>query len=138
MDYHYGNPQYDNPFPGDNLLLKLYSGQMLPYTTEFCNDRWVADKIMKEIRSRPTFSTDRPNFSANNPILINAQTGSGKTTFVLEHLAPYAKEIGYNVLFLSNRKALNQQQKNDFTQSLPCPKLDLSPSKALTGSITRG
>lgn len=46
-----------------------------------------------------------------DPILINAPTGSGKTTFILHDLAKKAAEKGLYVLFLSNRSALALQQR---------------------------
>ena len=44
-------------------------------------------------------------------VFIESQTGSGKTTFVLDVLVPYAMEKGKEVLFLSNRYLLKEQIK---------------------------
>ena len=44
-------------------------------------------------------------------IFIESQTGTGKTTFVLDVLVPYAMEKGREVLFLSNRFLLKEQIK---------------------------
>lgn len=46
-----------------------------------------------------------------NPVFIDAPTGSGKNTFILNELVPYAKSRGKYVLLLGNRTALNLQQK---------------------------
>lgn len=45
------------------------------------------------------------------PVLIEAQTGLGKTTFVYETLIPKALEQHKNVLIISNRIAISVQQK---------------------------
>lgn len=45
------------------------------------------------------------------PVIIDAPTGSGKNTFILDVLAPYASSEGKFVLLLCNRSALGQQQK---------------------------
>lgn len=46
-----------------------------------------------------------------NPVFISAQTGSGKNTFILHSLLPYAKKEGKSILMICNRIALNIQQK---------------------------
>lgn len=51
-------------------------------------------------------------------MLISAQTGSGKNTFVLNHLVPYAIGNGKNVLLLCNRVALEVQQKLNVIEKL--------------------
>lgn len=44
-------------------------------------------------------------------IIFNAGTGTGKTTFIFNVLAPYAKECGKKMLYLCNRKPLSEQIK---------------------------
>jgi len=46
-----------------------------------------------------------------DPVLIDAPTGSGKTTFVYKKLIPDAISNGRGVLIVSNRIALSMQQK---------------------------
>lgn len=60
-------------------------------------------------------------------VFIEAQTGTGKTTFVLEQLVPYATEKGQEVLFLSNRFLLKEQVKIKTAekQGLPLNDFDL-------------
>lgn len=42
-------------------------------------------------------------------VTIEAPTGSGKTTFVLQELLPYAISMGQEILYLCNRKLLQDQ-----------------------------
>lgn len=48
-------------------------------------------------------------WSNSDLILINAPTGTGKTTFVLHELLPYAISRGRKILYLVNRKILMNQ-----------------------------
>lgn len=62
------------------------------------------------------------------PIFIEAPTGSGKNTFVLNELAIHAKEQMQYILLISNRTALSQQQKQKLYNkynSLPISRDDL-------------
>lgn len=45
------------------------------------------------------------------PVIISAQTGSGKNYFVENVLLPYAYNKNAKILYLSNRVALNRQEK---------------------------
>lgn len=95
---------------------QVLAGNALPYETTDCKDRWVSDRMMKElIRLEKEKSID--------PIFITAQTGSGKSTFVLKHLAEHALKNGKCVLLLSNRVALNLQQKMDFSKEAGLPQM---------------
>ncbi len=51
-------------------------------------------------------------------IFIESPTGTGKSSFVLNKLFPFAAENNYNVLYLTNRSALNQQMRNTVAQKL--------------------
>lgn len=46
---------------------------------------------------------------ANTRIIFDGGTGTGKTYFVLNQLAPYAQANGKTVLYLCNRRNLKQQ-----------------------------
>lgn len=48
-------------------------------------------------------------WSFNDLILINAPTGSGKTTFILHTLLPYVASKNEKILYLVNRKILKKQ-----------------------------
>lgn len=60
-------------------------------------------------------------------IFLEAQTGTGKTSFVLDVLVPYAMEKGKEVLFLSNRFLLKKQIKCKVArkQGLPIEEYEL-------------
>lgn len=61
-------------------------------------------------------------------IFLEAQTGTGKTSFVLDVLVPYAMEKGKEVLFLSNRFLLKKQIKCKVArkQGLPIEEYELA------------
>lgn len=54
---------------------------------------------------------DFKSWRGRDTIFIESQTGSGKTTFILETLLPYVKSKGKEILYLSNRTLLNEQIK---------------------------
>lgn len=82
------------------LLNYIYSHQCLPYDTVPSSSKNVSDALTPEISKWKI-----------HPVLINAPTGSGKSTFVFHQLADFAAQAGRYVLVLSNRLALNLQQK---------------------------
>lgn len=47
------------------------------------------------------------------PVFIEAPTGTGKTSFIYDHIVPDALSKQQTVLIISNRIALNQQQRDD-------------------------
>lgn len=49
------------------------------------------------------------SWKPGDTIVINSPTGSGKTTFILSVLLPRAIKEGKHILFLCNRKILNEQ-----------------------------
>lgn len=66
------------------------------------------------------------------PILINAPTGAGKTHFVRNELASFAKEQGRSILFLSNRHALNMQTRDILSQSIDSPAFSSNALSAIS------
>ncbi len=60
-------------------------------------------KLVKEIGKQ------YKEWTPNSNILISAGMGTGKTTFALDILAEYAKQNNKRILYLSNRKALNEE-----------------------------
>lgn len=56
-----------------------------------------------------------------HPIILSAQTGSGKNYFVREKLLTHAMETGASIIYLSNRVALSVQQKKYFLEKLGMP-----------------
>ena len=62
----------------------------------------ISDTIKDEYKEWGKYPT-------NKVIFINSGTGTGKTTFVLEKLLPFAYENKKRILFLCNRKSLQRQ-----------------------------
>ena len=70
--------------------------------------KYVSDGL-KNLESPPEWVGLDPGI---RPItVINAPTGSGKSTFVLEDLRKIAKDKNQSILLLTNRNILNLQQK---------------------------
>lgn len=61
---------------------------------------WVSDKIGME---------DIGKWQGNIKVLLNADCGTGKTSFVLNELYEYVRERGWKILYLSNRNLLKKQ-----------------------------
>ena len=59
--------------------------------------------------------------SPRNAVFIEAATGSGKTTFVLDVLVKMAQEKGKEVLFLSNRSLLHAQVRAQVVEAQNLP-----------------
>lgn len=50
------------------------------------------------------------------PVLISAQTGKGKNYFIMHRLREFAKQRGMSILYVSNRIALDLQQKQELAE----------------------
>ena len=75
----------------------------------FC-ERWLADGIKDDYQNwLPRGGVRRQKASC---IFVESPTGTGKTSFVLDKLFPFAAAKNCNVLYLANRSALNQQMRN--------------------------
>lgn len=61
-------------------------------------------------------------FIPSNPILIDAQTGVGKTTFIMKNCIPEALKNNKNVLILINRSAVGTQIKKSVLKAINSPK----------------
>jgi len=91
----------------DTLLCKLKS-EGYPVKIKKCSGPYVSDGI----------GDGYELWESQKPVLISAQTGSGKNTFIEEVLIPYRKKLNYTqnvkkkILILSNRIALNAQLKS--------------------------
>jgi hypothetical protein len=59
-------------------------------------------------RVKDIIGQDYMQWKAKEAILIDSQTGRGKTTFILEILSPYADTQNKNILFLVNRTAIKE------------------------------
>lgn len=78
-------------------------------------------KIISVDRDRPVsrlLAAKLPTLSPSTPTLIQAGTGAGKTTAILDAVVPYAIEHGLPVWFVSSRAAINSQFKTRLAQRL--------------------
>lgn len=58
------------------------------------------------------------DWRADTPVFISAQTGKGKTTFVLENILPMLSEWGGKMLIVCSRQALKYQYKHDLARQV--------------------
>lgn len=81
-------------------------------------------------------------WNSNNPrmrnVLISAGTGTGKTTFILTKLLLYCAQENKRILFLSNRKALEMQVKEQVARLTAEPGLEATVAERIPKSITVG
>ncbi len=68
------------------------------------------------------------DWKRGHKVLICANTGSGKTYFVMNTLYQMCKEKGYKILLLTNRVALKEQLLNLYGETVPkcCQSNELS------------
>lgn len=74
-------------------------------------DKWVADGIGDVYQY----------WHHSAAVMISAQTGSGKNSFILEQLLPYSIKTDQQIFLFSNRIALNVQQKRLLMRKLGIP-----------------
>ena len=80
------------------------------------NERWLVNGIEEDYKNwLPRGVVSRQKASR---IFIESPTGTGKSSFVLDKLFPFAAEKNYNILYLANRSALNQQIRNAVARKL--------------------
>lgn len=78
-----------------------------------------------------TLPNMRQLYRWNLAMFIDAQTGSGKTTFVFEVCYPIVRERGQKLLILSNRKIIKNKIKYDAIKAA-CPEmLELKTAKGI-------
>lgn len=61
---------------------------------------------------------DYKNWAVGESVLISSPTGSGKTTFILKKLLPYAMKQNKQIVYLCNRKILHRQFAESTDQEL--------------------
>ena len=81
----------------------------------FC-ERWLVNGIQEDYKNWLPRGVEGHQKASR--IFIESPTGTGKSSFVLNKLFPFAAENNYNVLYLTNRSALNQQIKNAAARKL--------------------
>nr|WP_312577719.1 DEAD/DEAH box helicase family protein [Sedimentibacter sp.] len=84
---------------------------------------WHDEEILKVIKCSQKYVTEGIgegylNWIPENPILISAQTGSGKNEFVKKKLIPAAIESKSEILILVNRTAVSRQQKRIVAEAI--------------------
>ena len=80
------------------------------------SERWLVNGIEEDYKNwQPRGVVSHQKASR---IFIESPTGTGKSSFVLDKLFPFAAEKNYNILYLANRSALNQQIRNALARKL--------------------
>lgn len=79
---------------------------MIDTNSKQLNLKWVSDAIGKEYK----------NWCNNDIILLNAQTGTGKSYFIKNQLMQYALEEHKQILYICNRINLKRQVKIDLAK----------------------
>ncbi len=80
------------------------------------NQKWLSNGIGEEYKSWET--NDPNNATDTSHIFIESPTGTGKTSFILNKLLPYAAKKQRHILYLCNRTALEKQMKNAVAKKL--------------------
>lgn len=118
-----------------NELFNPYQFHLKEITWNSIDDTFVSDVINSKEFDKwdgfdeevPTMSIQEQWFNGSNgiglhyepphlPVLINAQTGSGKNYMVTHSLRVYAKPRGRKILYVSNRVALSKQMKKELAE----------------------
>lgn len=98
-----------------NPIFLAFGGVDKMGSKEF-SERWLVNGIQEDYKNwLPRGVVGHQKASR---IFIESPTGTGKSSFVLNKLFPFAAENNYNVLYLTNRSALNQQMRNTVAQKL--------------------
>lgn len=107
----------DSTFPvpcADGYHFPIFSEPVYPSVLALRDNCHHMDK--QQIPSDGTYVSDAvgddyTKWSSKTPVLLDAPTGSGKSTFICQTLIRHAAEEGSNLLLVSNRAALVRQQK---------------------------
>lgn len=91
------------------------SGNLIDKMTNVANEWFKHDFTTRAAKRYPP-----------RPALINAPTGSGKSTFVLEHLSRIIARNGGRILLLTNRSGLCLQQRTMGNRLSPMPTMGTS------------
>ena len=72
--------------------------------------RWLSDYIGEDYKTWSVKDAKDP-LKLPTRVYIESPTGTGKTSFIIDNLWPYAAQLGRNILYISNRTALEVQTK---------------------------
>lgn len=98
-----------------NPIFLAFGGVDKMGSKEF-SERWLVNGIQEDYKNWQPRGVERHQKASR--IFIESPTGTGKSSFVLDKLFPFAAEKNYNILYLANRSALNQQIKNAVARKL--------------------
>lgn len=87
----------------------------------FVENLYTAPQKVPVSKKRPIqrlLAATLPTLTPSTPILLQAGTGAGKTTAILESVVPFAIEHGITVWFISSRAAINTQFKLQLAKKL--------------------
>lgn len=98
-----------------HFLVEQYDIQQLQRAKDLSN---ISDKYVSEILTDADIREwDYSQSNNGKPaVIISAQTGSGKNYFITHTLREYAKVNDQKILYISNRLALNYQQKLELSK----------------------
>lgn len=96
----------------------LSNNSGLQYDRIQCTSQWVSNDIAVPFNCKVDSLNSNSAQLIKIPILINAPTGSGKSTFVFEKLVEDAQKSNCTILILSNRTTLSIQQKKILSNKL--------------------
>lgn len=92
----------------NNILCKILSGDLSKYEIINMTENNVSNGLKETMSGWIKRDGD---FKFLNPVLINAPTGTGKSYFILNELANFAKNNNAGILLLTNRSVLSWQLK---------------------------
>lgn len=107
--------------PKEEIQVKI---QRIPWWDAIPDDFYCKHEVPSR-SVKEGLASEAPYWRAECPVLIEAQTGLGKTTFVYEELIPRALLQHKNVLIISNRIALSVQQKVRIMKMTDDPRIHL-------------
>ena len=79
------------------------------------NCRWIQEAIGEDYKQWHTYRQGQPA----SRVFIESPTGTGKTTFMLDVLLPFAIANKKSILYLGNRLTLIKQVKSEFLKRYP-------------------
>lgn len=87
------------------------------------NERYISDGIKKDYVNWKAIEPLR----SSTKVFIDSPTGTGKTSFIINELLPFAAKYNRNILYIGNRVAIKEQTENVLQNNEP--KLIYLPNK---------
>lgn len=97
----------------DMVYLQYWKMEKCIYTyfPTYVGERYLGGKVMEYLADRLGNSFEK--WGNKTCEFIDAQTGCGKTTFILDYVLPYMAKNNKKILYLVNRSILKQQLEED-------------------------